>query len=52
MKIEERLIRLNESLRIFKSSPQLQVTYADLANLYEDLIDILDELGHKHIGFK
>ncbi len=47
----ERLkIRLEEQLKIYKDSPNVQVTYVDLARLIENLLDILEY--RKINGFK
>lgn len=43
-------IRLNEQLRIYRASPQVTVTYADLARVIEDMLAISE--NKKPIGFK
>lgn len=43
-------IRLSEQLRIYKASPQVTVTYADLARVIEDLLTILEQRSIN--GFK
>ena len=43
-------IRLNEQLRIYKTSPNVTVTYADLARMVEDLLTVLEM--RKINGFK
>lgn len=43
-------IRLREQLRLYRDSPQLTVTYIDLAHLVEDLLEILED--KKINGFK
>lgn len=35
-------IRLGEQLRIYKASPNITVTYIDLARIVEDLLIILE----------
>ena len=48
--MDEMEIRLNEQLRIYRASPNVTVTYADLARVVEDLLDILNY--KKSLGFK
>ena len=43
-------IRLKERLRVYRDSPQVQVTYIDLVHLIEDLLEILED--SKVSGFK
>ncbi len=43
-------IRLNEQIRIYKASPNITVTYTDLARIIEDLLTILEM--RKIDGFK
>lgn len=43
-------IKLGEQLRIYRSSPNVTVTYADLARIVEDLLTILEM--KKINGFK
>ena len=42
-------IRLDERIRIYRGSPQVQVTYEDLAQLIEVLLEISH--SNKEIGF-
>lgn len=35
-------IRLSEQLRIYKASPNVTATYADLARMVEDLLTIIE----------
>ena len=48
---EELIARLKENIRIFRDSPNVNVTYVDLARLYEDLLTIIDKLQSKTLGF-
>jgi len=43
-------VRLRERLRVYKDSPQVNVTYIDLAHLIEDLLEIIED--KEAIGFK
>ena len=48
-KREELKIRLNEQIRIYKDSPNVQATFIDLARIVEDLSEIID--NEKEVGF-
>lgn len=48
---EKLKIRLNEQIVIYKDSPQVTVTYADLARTCENLLEIINS-NDEPIGFK
>ena len=52
---QELRIRMNEAMRIYKSSPAVQLTYSDAVRVCEDLmemLDIIENMHDKRIGFK
>ena len=44
-------IRLRESIKIYRDSPALTVTYADLARITENLLEVINN-NCEEIGFK
>ena len=46
---EEIKIRLKERLRVYRDSPNITVTYVDLAHLIENILELLhgEEIGFK-----
>lgn len=50
---KEMRIRFEQNIRLYGSSPGVQITYKDFEMLYEDLLKILDITAKKtKIGFK
>ena len=49
---KELRIRFDEAMRIYGDSPNVTVTYKDLARLYEDMTQLLELFGSSRIGFK
>lgn len=49
--MENLKIRMQEQIRIYKDSPNLTVTYCDLARLIEDLLFIISKIDKEKIGF-
>ena len=49
---KEMRIRLEERIRVYRGSPSLGVTYEDLAQLIEDLLEMStsEEIGFKPNG--
>lgn len=50
-KNEKIKIRLNERLRVYQDSGGCTATYADIAHIVEDIIEILDD-DKELIGFR
>jgi len=48
--IDELLIRLEEQRKIYKDSPNVTVTYTDLARMVENLIEIIKRFPKNNIG--
>ena len=44
--------RLEAAKDIYADSPQVQVTYCDLRRLYEDILQVVEMVEKKEIGFK
>ena len=50
--MDELKIRIGEALRIYKDSPNINLTYVDLVRVYEDLLLVLDKIEFTKVGFK
>ena len=43
--------RLNEQIRIYKDSPNMTVTYVDLARVIEDILELIELIDKPKVGF-